>query len=163
MGTFMIRFTEGDIFGSSCECLVNPVNCVGVMGGGLAALFKEKFPISCEAFNTYSKEFYQKNPAYSPGNILFPPMIYGPEKGKRIMMFPTKRHWKNPSELDYIKGNVKAVVENFISLREPYPNIKSIAFPKLGSGLGGLRWASVKTVLLMQLEKLNEIEIEIYE
>lgn len=119
---------KGNIFNSSCEFLVNPVNCVGVMGKGLALEFKNKYPLN---FEVYKKAC--DNASFNIGNLL---IVY--ENNKFIVNFPTKKHWRNKSDLEFIKiglEELKVAIKEF--------NIKSIALPKLGCGLGGLDWNEV--------------------
>lgn len=119
---------KGNIFNSSCEFLVNPVNCVGVMGKGLALEFKNKYPLN---FEIYKKAC--DNASFNIGNLLIVPV-----DNKFIVNFPTKKHWRNKSDLEFIKiglEELKVAIKEF--------NIKSIALPKLGCGLGGLDWNEV--------------------
>ena len=119
---------KGNIFNSSCEFLVNPVNCVGVMGKGLALEFKNKYPLN---FEIYKKAC--DNASFNIGNLLIVPV-----DNKFIVNFPTKKHWRNKSDLEFIKiglEELKIAIKDF--------NIKSIALPKLGCGLGGLDWNEV--------------------
>lgn len=119
---------KGNIFNSDCEFLVNPVNCVGVMGKGLALEFKNKYPLN---FEIYKKAC--DNASFNIGNLLIVPV-----DNKFIVNFPTKKHWRNKSDLEFIKiglEELKVAIKDF--------NIKSIALPKLGCGLGGLDWNEV--------------------
>lgn len=119
---------KGNIFNSSCEYLVNPVNCVGVMGKGLALEFKNKYPLN---FEVYKKAC--DSASFNIGNLLIVPV-----DNKFIVNFPTKKHWRNKSDLEFIKiglEELKVAIKEF--------NIKSIALPKLGCGLGGLDWNEV--------------------
>lgn len=120
---------KGNIFNSSCEFLVNPVNCVGVMGKGLALEFKNKYPLN---FEVYKKAC--DNASLNIGKLLVVPV----DNNKFIVNFPTKKHWRNKSDLEFIKiglEELKVAIKEF--------NIKSIALPKLGCGLGGLDWNEV--------------------
>ena len=119
---------KGNIFNSDCEFLVNPVNCVGIMGKGLALEFKNKYPLN---FEIYKKAC--DNASFNIGNLLIVPV-----DNKFIVNFPTKKHWRNKSDLEFIKiglEELKVAIKEF--------NIKSIALPKLGCGLGGLDWNEV--------------------
>lgn len=141
---------RGDIFKSSCEVIANPINCVGVMGGGLALAFKKKFP---EHFETYKKMC--QNGEIKVGELY---VIDGDEKHK-ILLFPTKIHWRNPSLMEYVVDGLKYLAENYEKM-----DIKSIAIPAIGCGLGGLNWEDVKDQIISVLSELdNKIEIEIYE
>ena len=141
---------QGDIFESSCEVIVNPINCVGVMGGGLALAFKKKFP---EHFETYKKMC--QNGEIKVGKLY---VVDGDEKHK-VLLFPTKIHWRNPSLMEYVVDGLKYLAENYEKM-----DIKSVAIPALGCGLGGLNWEDVKEQITSVLSELdNKIEIEIYE
>jgi O-acetyl-ADP-ribose deacetylase (regulator of RNase III) len=146
----MVIIHEGDIFTSRADVLVNPVNCVGVMGAGLAKQFKEKYSW-CE--NLYWLDMKQKK--YRTGNVILyrDPFFRSPS----ILFFPTKNHWKNPSRLEYVEEGLN----DFVAKYESW-NIKRIAFPVLGAGLGGLER---NTVVDLMKEKLNDlpIEVEIWE
>lgn len=120
----MIKYVKGNILESDAEALVNPVNCVGVMGAGLAKQFKAKYP---EMFDKY-KELCKQG-KFHGGHI----HIYQ-IKGKRrfIINFATKVHWKDKAKLDYIKFGLGTLVY-FLKYT---PLIKSIAIPALGCGDG---------------------------
>jgi O-acetyl-ADP-ribose deacetylase (regulator of RNase III) len=145
----MIEFRTGDIFESKCQTIVNPVNCVGVMGGGLAKIFKEKYP---EMFEEYKALCDSKE--LRPGKLHF----YKADApwDHSILNFPTKDNWRNPSELDYLRKGLAKFVETYDQL-----GITSIAFPALGSGLGGLDWNDVLHIMTKYLEDI-EMPIEIY-
>lgn len=143
----MIHFQFGNIFDSSAQALVNPINCVGVMGKGLALQFKQKYPEMFEAYKEACRKKWIKI-----GNLfLFT------EKDKLIIGFPTKKHWKDKSELKYIEIGLIKLVE-LIKER----NIKSIAIPALGCGLGQLKWDDVRDLMIKYLEPLNDVEIFVY-
>lgn len=117
----MITEINGDIFESKCQVLVNPVNCVGVMGKGLAYNFKSKYPI--EMFDFYKMLCNHKSLK------LGYPILWE----NRVLFFPTKNHWR---ERSYI-NNITDGLESF-RRRRGTKNIESVAFPMLGCGLGGL-------------------------
>lgn len=143
----MIKIIIGNIFDSKMDVLVNTVNCVGVMGKGIAKDFKAKYPIM---FEEYKKECDLKN--LSTG-ILYP--YY--EDGKvKVLNFPTKQHWRSPSKLSYIVDGLNWFVENYQGM-----HINSIAFPPLGCGNGGLSWDIVGPLMYQTLKELP-IDIEIY-
>lgn len=149
----MLKLVEnGNIFNSDCQYLVNPVNTVGVMGKGLALDFKNKFP---DNFKKYRK--YCKSGEFTVGKLLIIS-----ENNKKIVNFPTKLHWKNKSEINYILEGL----EKLKTAIEKY-NIKSIAMPKLGCGLGGLDWNIVYSEITKwhnQLDKqiAKDLVVEIY-
>lgn len=140
----MLLFRKGDIFTSSAQILVNPVNCVGVMGKGLALQFKERFP---EMFEEYKWICDRK---------LLKPGLLWIWKDK-VLCFPTKDNWKDPSLFEII-------IPGLEKFRATYKEkgITSIAFPLLGAGCGGLRRNEVIEMMNAFLGDLD-IPIEIWE
>ena len=133
-----------------CEVIANPINCVGVMGGGLALAFKKKYP---EHFETYKKMC--QNGEIKVGELY---VVDGDEKHK-VLLFPTKIHWKNPSLMEYVESGLEYLVKNYDKM-----GIKSIAIPALGCGLGGMKWEDVKEKIISILSEIDDkVEIEIYE
>jgi O-acetyl-ADP-ribose deacetylase (regulator of RNase III) len=141
--------SDSNIFDSNCSILVNPVNCVGVMGAGLAKQFSIKFPGLLTSHKNYCDLGIIK-----PGILHF----FKVDSYLRILNFPTKNHWKNPSELEYVEKGLDKLVECY-----QHKRVSSIAFPMLGSGLGGLDRSLVLSLMLERLEQIEqEVEIEIY-
>lgn len=143
----MINVKIGNIFESNMAVLVNTINCVGVMGKGIAKSFKEKYP---PMFYEYQK--LCTNNSVKPG-ILYP---YYENNRLIVLNFPTKDHWRSPSKLEYIVDGLNWFIENYKQL-----NITSIAFPPLGCGNGGLDWDIVGPIMYQKLIDLP-INIEIY-
>lgn len=131
----------GNIFESSCSTIVNIVNCVGVMGKGIALEFKKKYP---EMFMEYVLKCDRGQ--VKPGV----PYIYQDNKTS-ILNFPTKDHWRSPSRLAYVVDGLDWFVENY----EKY-GIKSIAFPPLGCGNSNTRINSKWYLILLVVKALNE-------
>lgn len=148
----MIHYVTGDLLQSDAEALVNTVNTVGVMGKGIALQFKEQFP---ENFKIYKEAC--KNGKLDIGNLLITEASSLLSGRKLIINFPTKKHWKYPSEYDYIEQGLNALAHDIKSL-----NIKSIAIPPLGSHNGGLEWHRVKEMIVNKLQS-SECDIFIYE
>ncbi|MCD4818842.1 MAG: macro domain-containing protein [Candidatus Cloacimonetes bacterium] len=146
----MTKVLIGDLFESKKKVLVNTVNCVGIMGKGIAKIFKKKFP---DMFYDYKNRCQEKKvkigePYFFSGKNLFSKI--------EIINFPTKNHWRSPSKLsDVILG-----LDNFISHYKEW-KISSIAFPPLGCGNGGLEWSVVGKIMYQKLSELD-IDIEIY-
>mgnify|MGYP003094579023 FL=1 len=145
----MIKYiNNGNIFNSTCEFLINPVNTVGVMGKGLALQFKNIFPNN---FLKYRQHCLEDN--LSVGKLLITS-----ENSKKIINFPTKEDWRNQSKLEYIilgLEKLEIAINRF--------NIKSIAFPKIGAGLGGLDWNLVLEEIKKFHQRINpDVIIEIY-
>lgn len=122
----MIRFTKGDILAAQAEALVNTVNCVGVMGRGIALQFKQAYP---ENFKRY--EAACKRGDVVPGKML---VVESSELTwpRFIINFPTKRHWRGKSRI----GDIEVGLADLVTVVRDR-NIRSIAVPPLGSGLGG--------------------------
>jgi O-acetyl-ADP-ribose deacetylase (regulator of RNase III) len=145
----MIIYKNGNLFDSNAQTIVNTVNCVGVMGKGIALTFKNKYP---NMFNSY-KTICDKQ-LLSPGKLL----LYTKET-PWILNFPTKNHWKNPSKIEYIEEGLRKFVEIYKE-----KGITSIAFPLLGCANGGLNWEEqVKPIMEQYLSNLDiSVEIWIY-
>ena len=143
-----IKEINGFIFNSRCQTLVNTVNCDGVMGKGLALEFRLRFPD--DMFAMYEKFCKQKE--LSPGRLL----LYK-KSNPWVLNFPTKLHWNMPSKIQYIEEGLRK-----LSLTYKNKGITSIAFPHLGTLSGGLDWKEVKIVMKNNLEKLDNLYIEIY-
>lgn len=149
----MITFTTGNIFDSEAEALVNTVNTVGVMGKGIALQFKKSFPTN---FKKY-KDACDTN-SFNVGDLLVVKDQNLNTGEKLIINFPTKKHWRNPSQYDYISMGLEQLVQVIYQYQ-----IKSIAIPPLGSGNGGLQWHKVKKLLKDKLSPLQDVNITIYE
>lgn len=148
----MIELTSGDILKDDSDAIVNTVNCVGVMGRGIALQFKNAWP---ENFDAYAAGC--KRDEVQPGRMF----IYevGQLTSPRfIVNFPTKRHWKGKSRMEDIESGLQDLVKQ-IQAR----GIRSIAIPPLGSGLGGLEWADVRPVIETALADLADVRVRIYE
>ncbi len=148
----MFEYKSGDILKEDTEALVNTVNCVGVMGRGIALQFKHAFP---DNFKAYTKAC--KNEEVQPGQMLV--FETGQLTNPRyIINFPTKRHWRGKSRMEDIESGLRALVATI----QRY-SIRSIAIPPLGSGLGGLDWTEVKPRIETFLQPLRDVHIIIYE
>ena len=135
-----------DIFKSKAEAIVNTVNCVGVMGKGLAKEFKKRYPIM---YKDYRKKC-ENNQLYIGKLHIFKTLDH------LIINFPTKIHWKNNSRLEWIEAGLKYFVKNYRKWK-----ITSIAFPQLGTSHGKLSWNDVKPLMENYLDNLG-ISVEIY-
>lgn len=144
----MIYYIKGNMFDSPAQVLVNTVNTVGVMGKGLALTFKKVYP---DMFENY-KHFCEHN------ELTIGKLYLYKTKGKWILNFPTKTTWRKPSKIEYIEEGLKKFVSTYKS-----KNIKSIAFPMLGCGNGGLDFENeVKPLMNKYLSTLEEINIYVY-
>ena len=138
---------RGDIFDSGAKALVNPVNCVGVMGAGLAKQFKQRYPGVA-----YQYEIDCRAGQVRTGQVNVYP-TYGP---RYIINFPTKRHWQNPSKIEYIESGLKSL-DGALAER----GISSVAIPALGAGLGGLDWTEVEKLIRSELTG-ESLSVELY-
>lgn len=137
----------GNMFESNAKTLVNTVNCVGVMGKGVALEFKKRYPAMFTEYSTLCKSGDVK-----PGV----PYYYQDLCGASVINFPTKDHWRSPSKLSYIISGLDWFRANYENL-----GIESIAFPPLGCGNGGLPWTVVGPLMYSKLNDLP-IQIEIF-
>lgn len=140
---------NGNIFNSKCQTIVNPINCVGVMGKGLALEMKNRFP---DMFNKY-KELCDKN-LITIGKLW---LYHSNNNNQSILNFPTKQHWKNDSQYEFIELGMKKFLDTYKEKQ-----IKSIAFPLLGCGNGKLNKDDVINIMLKYLSKCENIVVEIY-
>lgn len=147
-----IEFKTGDILTQDAEALVNTVNCVGIMGRGLALQFKKAFP---DNFKSYSVACKRKE--VKPGRMF----VY--ETGQLtnpqyIINFPTKRHWRDKSRMEDIDAGLVALAEEIRS-----HNFHSIAIPALGCGLGGLDWFEVRPRVEKMLSQFSDLTAIVFE
>lgn len=147
----MLEYKSGDILNEEVDALVNTVNCVGVMGRGIALQFKNAFPKNYKAY-----EAACKNKDVSPGRMfvfstgmLIPPYY--------IINFPTKRHWRGKSSLNDIENGLDDLARVIQTL-----GISSIAIPPLGCGLGGLPWAAVRKEIEQRLSHLADVRVIVF-
>ena len=150
----MIQFKLGDIFTEDAEALVNAVNCVGVMGRGVALQFKRAFP---ENFKAYAERC--KRNEMQPGEVFVFETANPSNDPRYIINFPTKRHWRGKSRIKDIEPGLKSLVR---AIEER--GIRSVALPALGSGLGGLDWTrEVRPLIVASLSELSEVRVVVYE
>jgi O-acetyl-ADP-ribose deacetylase (regulator of RNase III) len=149
----MIRFTRGNVLESGAEAVVNTVNTVGIMGKGVALMFKEAFPanyrdyaVACKRGNVQvGKMFVTERPA----------MVGNP---RWIVNFPTKQHWRGKSRIEWIASGLDDL-RAFVIAKE----IRSIAIPPLGCGNGGLQWAKVRPLIEKAFSDLPNVETIVFE
>ena len=148
----MLEFKTGDILAEDADALVNTVNCVGVMGRGIALQFKSAFP---DNFKAYADAC--KRQEVEPGRMF----VFETRRltnPRYIINFPTKRHWRGKSRVEDIDAGLKALQE---VVREK--GIHSIAIPPLGSGLGGLSWSKVRPRIEEALRDFDDMRIVVFE
>jgi O-acetyl-ADP-ribose deacetylase (regulator of RNase III) len=148
----MIELTQGDILKAGTEALVNTVNCVGVMGRGIALQFRKAFP---DNFKAYKHVCDRKQ--LQPGQV-FVFDLGRLEPPRYVINFPTKGHWKGKSKLEDIQAGLDALLQEIRSR-----GIRSVAVPPLGCGLGGLNWDRVKPMIEEAFASLPEVHVEVYE
>ena len=147
----MITYRTGDILQAGTEALVNTVNCVGVMGRGIALQFKNAFPRNFKAY-----ELACGRDEVQPGRMFV--VETGMMSPRLIINFPTKRHWRGKSRMEDIDSGLVALVEE-IRAR----GVRSIAIPPLGAGLGGLNWNEVRDRIEVELGNISDVEVVVYE
>jgi len=148
----MLEFKQGNLLEEDAQALVNAVNCVGVMGKGIALQFKQAFP---ENFQQYKKACDAKE--VQPGRMFTVPTgkLLNP---KYIINFPTKRNWRDKSKIEDIQTGLKALVAEVQQL-----GITSIAIPALGCGNGGLDWVEVKPLIESAFVELPRVKAIVFE
>jgi len=142
-----MKYSNSSVFNAQAQAIVNTVNCVGVMGAGLALECKLRYP---EMYIEYHR--LCKNAQMKVGSLHF----YRAQKLPHIINFPTKRHWKYPSQLDWIEEGLQYFLDNYKDW-----DIQSVAFPKLGCDLGGLNWLEVSALMEQYFSKVQDITITI--
>ena len=140
----MLIYRRTSILESTAQTLVNTVNCVGVMGKGLAKAFKERDPAMYEAYKSICES-----------KLLEPGKLWLWQGSKNwVLNFPTKKHRRNPSRIEWIEAGLKKFVAEHVER-----GIKEISFPRLGCGNGNLNWAEVQPLM----EKyLRDIDVTVY-
>lgn len=149
----MITFTSGNLLDSGAEALVNTVNTVGVMGKGIALMFKDAFP---ENYRAYAAAC--KRDEVRVGRMFVTErqdLVGGP---RWIVNFPTKKHWRHPSKIEWIVDGLRDLVA-FVRTNQ----IGSIAIPPLGSGNGGLNWSIVRPMIEEAFASLPNVDVQVFE
>jgi O-acetyl-ADP-ribose deacetylase (regulator of RNase III) len=147
-----MEFTRGNLLQADAEAIVNAVNCVGVMGRGLAAQFKAAYP---ENFKAYAASCKRRE--------VVPGRMFSFETGQLtnprfIVNFPTKRHWRDKSRVEDIEAGLIELIEE-VKKR----GIKSIAIPPLGCGLGGLDWKDVRPLIERAFAAVPDVRALVFE
>jgi O-acetyl-ADP-ribose deacetylase (regulator of RNase III)/uncharacterized protein YwgA len=143
----MFKALIGDLFKSRAQTLVNTVNCVGIMGKGIAQTFKLQYPAM---FDDYVKRCARKEVR------LGEPYPYYDSSGTVVINFPTKNHWRSPSRLVDIERGLDYFVAHYKEW-----GVKTVAFPPLGCGNGGLEWEEVGPLMFRKLHQID-VGIEVY-
>ena len=147
----MIRYTQGNLLEADTEALVNTVNEIGVMGKGIALMFREAFPentrqyvAACKAKTVHVGSMFVVRERDLTGQ-------------RWIINFPTKKHWRQPSQLEWIRDGLRDLVR---VIQEK--QIRSVAIPPLGCGAGGLDWSQVRDEIELALCDLGDVEVFVY-
>lgn len=148
----MIELVRGNLLEADADALVNTVNTAGVMGRGIAFQFKRAFPANYEAYRAACKRG-----EVVPGQMFIHPtgQLHGP---RYIVNFPTKRHWKSKSRLEDVREGLEALAADIRRLE-----LRSVAVPPLGCGLGGLAWDQVLPLIHEHLGSLQDVRVLVYE
>jgi len=148
----MVELEQGDILQAEADALVNTVNCVGVMGRGIALQFRKAFP---QNFKSYEVACERKE--VRPGRMFVHEtgLLTGP---RFIINFPTKRHWKEKSRIEDIDSGLRALTKEVKDR-----GIRSIAVPPLGCGLGGLNWNVVRPRIIRAFDELSEVRVLLFQ
>ena len=146
-----IEYATGDLMEADVYALVNPVNCVGVMGKGLALQFKRAYPGNYDAYVKACRRGEVR-----PGRMFT--YETGKAEGPRLIVnFPTKRHWRDRSRIEDVEAGLRGLVWE-IATR----GIRSVALPAVGCGLGGLEWPEVRERIESTLGGLGAVRIVVY-
>jgi len=149
----VIRVIQGDLLRQDdVDAIVNTVNCVGIMGKGIALQFKNKWPDNFRAYEAACKAREVR-----PGRM-FVFDSGGLVKPNYIINFPTKDHWRGKSRIEYIREGLKDLVARIKQL-----GIRSIAVPPLGCGSGGLEWSEVRPMIESAFAGLPELQVRLFE
>jgi O-acetyl-ADP-ribose deacetylase (regulator of RNase III) len=147
-----MELTKGNLLHPDTEAIVNAVNCVGVMGRGIAAQFKRRFPANFKAY-----EAACKRQEVVPGKM-FIFETWRLTNPRFIVNFPTKRHWRGSSRIEDIQSGLAALIADVKRL-----GIQSIAVPRLGCGLGGLDWKDVRPLIERAFVGLPDVRVVVFE
>lgn len=150
LGVVVTERGQGNLLRAEVDALVNTVNTVGVMGKGLALQFKKAFP---EAFREYERACEAGE--LEPGRMHVVQRLAAP---RFIINFPTKKHWRQRSRLEYVRDGLEDLVAKVREL-----GIESIAIPPLGCGNGGLDWQQVRPLIVEAFEALPEVRVVLFE
>lgn len=147
-------FKTGDMFEEPAEAIVNTVNCVGVMGKGVALEFKRRWP---ENFKAY-KRLCDKHDL-RPGKVYVHENtgMFHADGRKFLINFPTKDHWRAKSKIEFIEAGLDDFVEQVSRLK-----IRSVVLPPLGCGNGGLDWRDVKPLITEKLSRVTDVDFIVF-
>ncbi|MGL4420541.1 MAG: type II toxin-antitoxin system antitoxin DNA ADP-ribosyl glycohydrolase DarG, partial [Gemmataceae bacterium] len=148
----MIVYTTGNLLDAEVEAVVNTVNTMGVMGKGIALMFKERYP---DTYKSYAAACKAKQVELGRMFVTEPGELIGP---RWIIHFPTKGNWRFPSQLAWIESGLDDLKRVILE-----KGIQSIAIPPLGAGNGGLDWKDVRPLIESRLNELVGVQVIVYE
>ena len=148
----MITTAHGNLLEAEVDAVVNAVNTVGIMGKGIALMFKEHFPRNFEA---YARACEADEVRVGKMFVTENKELFGP---RWIINFPTKTHWRVKTQIEWVKEGLKDLVRVIRA-----KNIRSIAIPPLGCGNGGLNWQDVRPLIEAALGELDGVVAVVYE
>lgn len=150
-----IEYKNGDMFAEPVQAIVNTVNCVGVMGKGVALEFKKRWPAN---FKAYKKICDAKE--LSPGQMFVfdTKELFASQGPQYLVNFPTKDHWRSKSKITYVEEGLDALRDKILEY-----GIQSIAIPPLGCGNGGLDWEEVRPLVETKLSGLDNVRVVIFQ
>ena len=144
-----IELATGDLLAAPVEGLVNPVNTAGVMGKGLALEFKRRFP---DVFAAYAAAHEQGGLRVGRVHV-----VHRDESPRYVFNLTTKKHWRGRSRLEYIRLGVED-----LALQVRRLEVRTLAVPALGCGLGQLTWADVEPLITSALEPLSDVRVLLF-
>lgn len=148
----MIKFTTGNLLEADVDAVVNTVNTVGVMGKGIALMFKERFPSNFREYAAACKKgTVRVGEMFITANSEF-------EGPRWIVNFPTKEQWFRKTKLEWVEVGLVALKKEILERQ-----IRSIALPPLGCGNGGLKWSVVRPLIEKALGDIDDVEVIVYE
>jgi O-acetyl-ADP-ribose deacetylase (regulator of RNase III) len=149
-----MNFKRGNLLEADAEALVNTVNTVGVMGKGIALMFKDAYPENFREYATACKKGQVRT-----GKMFVTQLPARLDSGPRwIINFPTKEHWRGRTRMEWITEGLRDLRRVILE-----KEIRSIALPPLGCGAGGLRWPEVRAAIVKELGNLEGVDIVVYE
>jgi len=147
-----MKFLQGNLLDAPTEAVVNTVNTVGVMGKGIALMFKEAFPDNTRAYEDACK---RKEVVTGHMFVTENLALHGP---RWVINFPTKRHWRQPSKMEWIVDGLQDLRRVIVE-----KHIRSVAVPPLGCGNGGLDWDDVRPAIEQALGDLPDVDVQVFE
>jgi O-acetyl-ADP-ribose deacetylase (regulator of RNase III) len=144
----MITFVKGNLFDSAAQVVTNTVNCVGVMGKGVALEFKNRYPALFEDYRARCDR----------GEVRPGELYLWEDDRVQVLNFPTKRDWRENSRLEDIEQGLLYLAKHYQDL-----GIQSLAMPALGCGNGGLHWEDVRPLIIQHLGSLTDLDVYVYE